>query len=186
MQEREIWAGCIQGKQECQRELFAQYAGKLKATLLRYIKDDARANKILVDLFTDIFRKITRGEWRENVPFEVWTKSLVMNYCLMYVRKKRVFFLFKPVHEEVQVSNINMEELEPVMSAKNISEVLYKIPDPHRVLFNLYVVDGYSEADIASSVSVKPEWVSRGIKEAREMVHRELQKKVRLTYASAL
>jgi DNA-directed RNA polymerase specialized sigma24 family protein len=64
--------------------------------------------------------------------------------------------------------------------------VLYKIPDPHRVLFNLYVVDGYCEADIASSVSVKPEWVSRGIKEAREMVHRELQKKVRLTYASAL
>jgi len=186
MEEREIIEGCIRNDQHCQRELFTLYAGKIKGILVRYIRNDARANKMLQEILVETYEHLRRGKWNWDVPFEEWAREMTIRKCMMRIRKEMTFLRFKPANARPQFSEAEADRIAPQMTHDVIMEVLYNMPSPHRILFNLYAVERWSVKRIAKELGLSERIADAGIKEARALLQRKIAERTERVYVSAL
>lgn len=79
--------GCIKGRADAQRLLFARYAPLIKGTLLRYIKDKELAADLLQDSFIKIFNNIKKYNY--DGVFEGWLRRIAVNTALDALNKQK-------------------------------------------------------------------------------------------------
>jgi RNA polymerase sigma-70 factor (ECF subfamily) len=75
----------------------------------------------------------------------------VINEALMVLRKRRNFFL--SLEEELSSTGIENEALDKI-AVEELNQLIMRLPEGYRTVFCLYVVDGYSHADIASQLGI--------------------------------
>src|SRR5690606_34375409 len=96
-----------------------------------------------------IFTKINQYDFQGS--FEAWAKRVMTNHVLMQYRGSPIF--------EVVKDNITTEEEVSMDSEEEVSmdfllKIIQELPDRYRLVFNLYVLDGYSHKEIASLMDI--------------------------------
>ncbi len=128
------------------------------------------AEDILQNSFVDIFTKINSFKFQSSIG--AWIKRIVINNCINFLKKKRLYF------EEIddRVGNIEEEHsaIEPKMSIESIKRAMIQLPDGYRVVFSLYLMEGYDHQEIADvlniSVATSKSQFSRAKKKMRELM----------------
>lgn len=149
MEEKELIQRCQRKERKAQNELWKQYAPLMMSICLRYLKHVESAEDILVQAFYRIFRKI--DTFKGEGSFEGWLKRVVVNECLMDLRKRKSSFLTVSIDKilvEPKVDWIDNLEYEEVLSLLN------GLPEGYRTVFNLYVIEGYKHKEIAALLGV--------------------------------
>jgi len=148
--EANIIARCKKQDRVAQKALYAKYSPLFYTICLRYIKDATEAEDLLVESLYKIFSKI--GQYKGEGSFEGWMKRIVINECLMRLRKRNNLKLYveldkaREVKEDaVAVTAINYQE---------ILELLNELPVGYRTVFNLYVIEGYKHREIAEKLGI--------------------------------
>lgn len=75
---------------------------------------------------------------------------MVINYVLQQYRNKGVFEIVVenlPDSEEVEIEDESI-------SMDFLTKIIQELPDRYRLVFNLYVIDGYSHKEIAEMLSI--------------------------------
>lgn len=133
---------------DSQSQIYQLFAGKLFALCLKYSKTRQGAEDNLQDAFITIFNKIDQYKFKGS--FEGWMKRIVVNTALQTYRQKNVLNLVEENYpEEVEVE-INEEEI----SLDFLLKIIQNLPERYRMVFNLYVLDGYSHKEIASMLGI--------------------------------
>jgi RNA polymerase sigma-70 factor (ECF subfamily) len=166
--ETEIIEGCVQKKVNCQQALFNQYGGVLMTICLRYAADTAEAEDMLQDTFIKIFSAISK--FRFEGSFEGWLKKIAVTTSLKRLQKKKIQFKDIPFETSVSVE----PDIISALAEKEIIRTISSLPDGYRVVFNLYVLDGFSHDEIAGLLGIKPVTSRSQLLKARKM----LQKKI--------
>ena len=91
MSEEEIIQGVKQQDRRAQNELFKRYGPVMLSICRRYFRQLTVAEDILVHSFFRIMTKIEAYEGKGS--FEGWMKRIVINECLMEIRKTKNQFL---------------------------------------------------------------------------------------------
>ena len=65
MTEEELLKGCLEERQDCQRELYKRFAGKMMVVCIRYAKDKLEAEDMLQDGFIKV---VGKGNKERLVP----------------------------------------------------------------------------------------------------------------------
>ena len=131
-----------------QSEIYHLFAGKLFALCLKYSKTKHGAEDNLQDAFITIFDKIDQYKFKGS--FEGWMKRIVINTSLQTYRQKNVLNLVEENYpDEVEVE-IDEEEL----SLDFLLEIIRDLPERYRMVFNLYVLDGYSHKEISEMLGI--------------------------------
>lgn len=131
-----------------QSEIYHLFAGKLFALCLKYSKTKHGAEDNLQDAFITIFDKIDQYKFKGS--FEGWMKRIVINTSLQTYRQKNVLNLVEENYpDEVEVE-IDEEEL----SLDFLLEIIRDLPERYRMVFNLYVLDGYSHKEISAMLGI--------------------------------
>lgn len=141
----------VKGDPRAQRYLYDQYRVSLFTVCLRYARDRSEAEDILQEGFIKIFRDLRQLKDYRTLPG--WMRRVVVNCALQYIRKWRRDFQ----HADADDWKTMPEEGESVLDklgAQELIELLKKLPDGYRTVFNLYVIDGYSHAEIAEQLGV--------------------------------
>ncbi len=149
MEEKELIRRCQQKDRRAQNELWKKYAPLMMSICLRYLKHMESAEDMLVQAFYRIFRKI--DTFKGAGSFEGWLKRVVVNECLMELRKRKSHFLTVSIDniiEEPKVEWVDNLEYEEVL------ELLSGLPLGYRTVFNLYVIEGYKHKEIAKLLGV--------------------------------
>ena len=60
------------------------------------------------------------------------------------------------------------------ISGEELIQIINKIPDGYRVIFNLYYVDGYSHAEIASMLAISESTSRSQLSRAKQYLKKEL------------
>jgi len=178
LNEQEIINGCIDKNAVCQRLLFDKYAGSLLSICRRYARDPSGAEDMLQETFIKIFSNIHQYQFAGS--FEGWIKKITVNYCLKYLKKKRIEFKDSTVTEAELNSSIGPEILSS-LSEEELMKMISNLPDGYRVVFNLYVIEGYDHNEIAGMLDIKATTSRSQLIKAR----RSLQKQVLLNQNSA-
>ncbi len=131
-----------------QSEIYHLFAGKMFALCLKYSKNKQEAEDNLQDAFITIFDKIDQYKFRGS--FEGWMKRVVINTALQTYRQKNVLSLIENnLPDEVEL-DVNEEEL----SLDFLLKIIQELPERYRMVFNLYVLDGYSHKEISNLLGI--------------------------------
>ena len=133
---------------ESQSQIYHLFAGKLFAICLKYSKTKQEAEDNLQDAFITIFDKMNQYKFKGS--FEGWMKRIVINTSLQTYRQKNVLNLVEENYPEEVVVDINEEDL----SLEFLLKIIQELPERYRMVFNLYVLDGYSHKEISGMLGI--------------------------------
>ena len=145
---KQLILNCKKRDIKSQSEIYQLYAGKLFALCLKYSKTKTEAEDNLQDAFMTIFKKI--DQFKHKGSFEGWMKRIVINTALQSYREKKVLNLV----EENYPDKVEVEIDENDISLDFLLKIIQELPDRYRMVFNLYVLDGYSHKEIASLMGI--------------------------------
>ncbi len=121
------------------------------AVCMRYSNCYEVACDLMHDGFIHVFAKI--GSFENKGHFEGWLRKVFVNVSLEYLRKQDSLRDAIDIDEVYALDNHEESALEQ-MSAKEIMEYISKLPVGFRTVFNLYVIEGYSHAEIAEMLEI--------------------------------
>ncbi|MFD0963160.1 RNA polymerase sigma factor [Pseudofulvibacter geojedonensis] len=138
------------GKQDVQAQgaIYKLYASKLFTLCLKYSKNYPEAEDNLQDAFLTIFKKIK--QYKNNGSFEGWMKRIVINTALQRYRKEGVLDVIKDDNIKEEPVEVDTEDV----SIDYLLQLIQELPDRYRLVFNLYVLDGYSHKEIAVMLNI--------------------------------
>jgi len=175
---RELVEDCKLGKRQAQFELYRLYSRAMYNICMRMLKNDMDAEDLLQNSFVDIFTKLDSFRFQSSVG--AWIKRIVVNNCINFLKKRRLEIqeLNDQITEQPEPEE---EDHAPGFSTKSINHALFQLPDGYRVVFTLYLLEGYDHKEIAEileiSEATSKSQFSRAKKKLREIIRREKQER---------
>ena len=145
----QVISGCKKNDRKSQKYLYTTYGPKFLSICRRYMKAEMDAEDALVQGFYKIYSKIDQYSGSGN--FEGWMRRVVVNECLMMLRKKTNFSM------QVEINNIEVEDpvtVEDDLAYQELVQLLDLLPTGYRTVFNLYVIEGYKHREIAEILNI--------------------------------
>ena len=133
---------------KAQGELYKLFSSKLFSVCLKYSRNYAEAEDNLQDAFLTIFNKIE--QYKNKGSFEGWLKRITINTALQRYRNEKVFDI---INENIE-DDLELEVDEDHISLDYLLKIIQELPDRYRLVFNLYVLDGYSHKEIAEMLNI--------------------------------
>lgn len=171
---------CVRQDREGQRELYMMLSPVLYGICLKYMRNKTEADDVFQDAFILLFQKINQYSFKGS--FEGWAKRIFINEALSVLRKKQRFL-------SVAIENSGLtdftEENNPIgkhLSQQELLKHIQELPDNYRMVFNLYVFEGYSHREIANKLKMtegaSKSLLSRAKSTLRAKINEELSEKV--------
>lgn len=149
--------GCIKGDALVQREFYYTYYNTLMKVSIRYAPTTEDAEQWVHDGFLKIYNNI--GQYKFEGSFEGWVRKVMSRVCLDQLRAINAL---KNEVDKNTIYNTDSHLLEsPIendihrkLSAADILHLLKKLPEKQKVVFNLYVFEGYNHKEIADVLTI--------------------------------
>jgi len=168
---RELVEDCKLGKRQAQFELYRLYSKAMYNICLRMVRNDLDAEDLLQNSFVDIFTKLHTFRFQSSVG--AWIKRIVVNNCINFLKKRRLEI--QELNEKITEQPIpDEEEISLPYSVESINQALFKLPNGYRVVFSLYLLEGYDHKEIGEildiSEATSKSQYSRAKKKLRELL----------------
>ncbi len=171
MSDQELLHGCQRNDSKAQTAFYQKYKGRLMGICRRYARTTAEAEDILQESFIKIFRNIT--EVRNPDAIGGWLRKIVTNTSLNYYRSQ-LHYQQTTDYEEILHSNDDYLQLLSHLSNEEIVKLINALPDGYRMVFNLYIIDGYDHAEIARMLEISENTSRSQLFKAREVLKKKL------------
>ncbi len=155
---------------KAQGELYKLFSSKLFSVCLKYSRNHAEAEDNLQDAFLTIFKKIE--QYKNKGSFEGWLKRITINTVLQRYRNEKVFDIIN----ENTIEDVELEVDEDTVSIDYLLQIIQELPDRYRLVFNLYVLDGYSHKDIADMLNINIGTSKSNLARARQSLKETIEK----------
>ena len=160
---------CKSNDTKAQSELYKLFSSKLFTVCLKYSRNYAEAEDNLQDAFLTIFNKIE--QYKSKGSFEGWLKRVTVNTVLQQYRKEKVF----DIVNETLVDEVEVEIDEDDLSIDYLLKIIQHLPDRYRLVFNMYVLDGYSHKDIADLLEINIGTSKSNLARARQILKQTIE-----------
>lgn len=138
------------------------------------MRNRGEAEDALQVSFIDVFRNL--GSYRYEASLGSWIKRIVINNCLTALKRNKLYF------ESIDDDHIQIAD--PVedhgvssmddMSVLRIKQAMCQLPDGYRMVFSLYLFEGYDHKEIGQildiSEATSKSQFSRAKKKMRELL----------------
>ncbi|MCX7955119.1 MAG: RNA polymerase sigma factor [Bacteroidales bacterium] len=147
--ERQIIKECLNNNREAQNLLYKTFAPKMYVVCLRYAGNKNDANDILQEAFIRVFKYL--GTFKYKGSLEGWIRKIVVRTALNFLKYKYEYADYEDNIDDTQdlmeesITNLNIEE---------IIKIIQELPEGKRIIFNLYVFEGYSHKEIAEMLDI--------------------------------
>ena len=149
---RALVESCKQGRREAQFELYRLYGKAMYNVCLRMLRNETDAEDLLQNSFTDVFTKLHTFRYQSSIG--AWIKRITVNNCINFLKRRRLRFEeFDDRH-----SGLLTADDDPVadnhLNVERIQHAILQLPDGYRVVFSLYLLEGYDHREIASILNI--------------------------------
>jgi RNA polymerase sigma-70 factor (ECF subfamily) len=171
--EDQLVRGCVLKNEAAQKAVFDLYAGKMLGVCMRYARNNADAEDMLQDAFIKVFDKIK--QFKGEGSFEGWIRKIVVNTAL---KKYTLIRYDKEIigHEGVDAEHFFSTEQVAYshLSEKELLQLINKLPDGYRFVFNMYVIEGYSHDEIATMLGIQSGTSRSQLAKARMLLQKQI------------
>lgn len=139
---------------ELEEWLYSQYWGKLMGVARRYIPNKETAREIVNDSFVKAFNKLPtfRGDGENRkAMLEAWLVRITINTAIDRLRSQRTLPEIIAIEG---LENHPAAEIDSNLQIDDILHILEQLPNLHRIVFNLYELEGYSHEEIGVILTI--------------------------------
>ena len=146
----DVIAQCLAGDSGAQHQLYNLYAKAMYNICYRMTNDVDEAADVLQEAFISAFKNL--NSYKGTASFGAWLKKIVVNKSINHIRSKKMNLVpleeIEPVSEDV----INDEDL--YLDIERIKSGIELLPDGYRVVFSLYLLEGYDHKEISQILGI--------------------------------
>lgn len=173
MTEELIIQGCLQKDANAFKALYNKFGGILYGMALRYASTNKEAEDILQDTFVKVFQNI--DSYSNTGSFIGWVKRILINtainsYRSAYNRNEIVD------DEPVPFSRYDESDVFENFAAEDLLNLLNQLPEGYRVVFNMYVIEGYKHKEIAEILNISEGTSKSQLSKAKAMLQKMVVK----------
>ena len=157
-EQEELISGCANGDRKYQQIVFKMYYGKMMGVCMRYAKDQDTAQDIVQDGFIKVFDKVKGFNGKGS--FEGWIRRIMVNTAIDFFRKKKKDFILLEDDSRVEQQEEDLDIFDDDSDAfygikpAQVMEAMHKLSPAYKTVFNLYVVENYTHAEIAEMLEI--------------------------------
>jgi len=154
--EEEIIKGCLRKDKKYMGLLYENYSSKLYNCALRYTKKTEDAEDVLQDAFIQIFEHMTQYNGKGTLIG--WMTTIVINQALMLYRKNLQHLQYQVGDYDEMKDNIKDTSIiqHDFLTHKMLLDLIQRLPDGYRMVFNMHEIEGYSYEEIAQLLNCTP------------------------------
>jgi RNA polymerase sigma-70 factor (ECF subfamily) len=161
----------INKKRQIEKDLYYQFADYMFTVCYRYVGNREIAEELLNNGFMKVFKHIHKFENRGENSLKYWIKKIMINECLMFLRRKNDF---KQI--QIETLNENLFQTNPIDSIDNeIMNIINKLPIGYRTVFNLFAIEGYSHAEISNQLGINESTSRSQLTMARKLLKKQIK-----------
>ncbi|NOR28965.1 MAG: sigma-70 family RNA polymerase sigma factor [Lutibacter sp.] len=165
----ELVKQCAKNDRKAQGEIYQLFSGKLFSICLKYSKNKQEAQDNFQDGFITIFNKI--GQFKFKGSFEGWLKRVMVNTILLKYRQKNVLNLVTEEIPDEVIVDIDDDEV----SLDFLLNLIQELPDRYRMVFNLYVLDGFSHKEVSKMLQIAEGTSKSNLARARAILKQKIE-----------
>jgi RNA polymerase sigma-70 factor (ECF subfamily) len=141
---------CLRGDEHARRRLYDLYAKAIYNVCCRLTGNLHDAEDVLQDTFVIAFLKL--DTFRFESSFGAWLKRIAINTSLNFLKKRRESLVFESDIQKYKL--IEEEEYPAGLSIEKILAAMEKLPSAARIVFSLYLMEGYDHQEIAGILNI--------------------------------
>jgi len=177
MTEEKAIEGCKRQDRISQKHLFDLYSDRMLMVCLRYVQHLPDAEELMLNGFFSFYKSVDRFVYSGKGSLGGWMKKIMVNECLMFLRKKGVL---ETVNES-QAANVSTDDgLLERMNANELFRLILELPAGYRTVFNLNAVEGYTHKEIAAMLGITEGTSKSQLNKARGMMQKLVKEKMLL------
>ena len=176
-----IKKGCMENDAKCQKMLYDRYLPYALRISYRYVHSFDNAAHAANDAFVKIFKNFTKFEIRDYDHVETmllgWIKRIVINASIDFMGRENLVATSNGlIHlESKEYININNSG-ENQLVYKELIALIRRLSPAYKLVFNLYVIDGYTHQEIANMLGISVGTSKSNLSKARAFLQRYLIK----------
>ncbi|MGB4840006.1 MAG: sigma-70 family RNA polymerase sigma factor [Saprospiraceae bacterium] len=158
-----IIKACASDDPNAQRELVTLYYVYASKICRLYGKSEEECDEMINDGFLKVLNNIHKYDYSK--AFKGWMRAIFINSCIDYYRKyyqKNNVVSLELIHDvEVDTDIIS------TLSAEELMSLVTRLPDSCRIVFILYVIDGYKHHEIGELLGIQEGTSKSNLRDAR-------------------
>ncbi|MBA3829155.1 MAG: RNA polymerase sigma factor [Taibaiella sp.] len=167
----ELIQGCIRNERSAQEKLYRLFYPRMMAVIRRYIDHEEQAEEVLNNGYLRAFQKI--GQYTFQGSFEGWLRKIVFHAVSDYVKqniryKEKVLLIEKDQY-------VNKDHADRLYY-NELLEMVQLLPGATRMVFNMYVMDGFSHKEISKGLGISEGTSKWHLSEARRVLKDKIEK----------
>lgn len=176
----DLLEGCKAGDRRVQELLYKRTAGKMLAVCMRYARDQMEAEDSLQLGYIKVFQKI--ADYRGEGSFEGWIRKVMVNTAIESYRRNLRTLNVVPIEDgyEQPATGFDFSSL----GMKDLLKLIQGLADGYRIVFNMYIIEGYSHKEIAAALGITEGASKSQLSRARAILKQEIIKMEGINYAA--
>lgn len=177
--EKQLIKKAIAGHQDAQKRIYEKHAPKMLGVCRQYVKDLQFAEDVMIGGFLKVFKNL--GSFKFKGSFEGWIRRIMINESISYVRKQQFVVYDDALYDRFELeTNIISSE----MDVEHIQMLIDALPEGYKMVFVLYVVEGYKHNEIAKELQISESTSKSQLFKARKMLQEKLKKQNIIGYGT--
>lgn len=165
---------------QSKEDIYFQFADAMMLLCYRYVGNKEDAEELMNNAFLKVFKNLSKFREYHKNAFAAWIKKIMINECLMFLRKSHAFNIISIDDSDIPFEPISDTLLEDTEWMLNM---LNELPAGYRTVFNLYAIEGYKHKEIAGMLNISENTSRTQLFKGRKFLA-EIMKKQNKSYGS--
>lgn len=163
----------LSGNRDAEWDLYKQHERYWFRVCLRYAASRSEAQDILQEGLISVYSSLPQFD-AERGTFKSWSNRVIVNAALRFLKKNKWQQSFEDLEEADEEIEISEDALDKI-AAKELTELVQKLPIGYRLVFNLSVVEGYKHQEIAEQLGITVGTSKSQLSKAKKALRQQLE-----------
>jgi RNA polymerase sigma factor (sigma-70 family) len=165
--------GCIERDPHWMEQFYYRFAPPMWVVCLRYARNTMLAEDMMQEGFIRAFEQLPNYTGKGSL--EGWLRRIFITTAINHFRKHYRFDKHdREIEKVAYLEDSNGSDIIGQLSMGELLEMLNRLPDGYRVVFNLYAIEGYNHREIAGMLGFSEGNSKSQLARARSMLQRML------------
>ncbi|MDR6302091.1 RNA polymerase sigma factor [Mesonia maritima] len=173
--EKRLIKKALNKNRAAQQTIYERYAPKMLSVCRMYIKDTHFAEDVMLKAFLKVFTHLKT--FKNEGSFEGWIRKIMVREAISFLRSHKKFQFSEDV--EYSKSVLLADSFQPDSEIDYIQTEIDKLPEGYKIVFVMYVVEGYKHKEIAELLNITEGTSKSQLAKARKLLQDRLRNHVK-------
>lgn len=166
--------GCLKEKSSYQQLLYDRFKQSMFVLCTRYMPTQQDAEDILQEGFVKVFRDLHQYDESKG-KLKSWMSKIFVNTALQHLRSNVKMFNTLDIDAAYDLHTVGDDEIFSKLSVQELTCLISQLPAGYRVVFNMYVIEGFTHQEIATILNISVNTSKSQLFKAKAMLRKQVK-----------